>query len=538
MKLKKTRLFEPDTYAGRYLNTDREILSFYDYKLNETQERADELDGLTFKRDQVVAALQSFQRRCFPCEQALFQTERLLQQDAVAVVGGQQAGLLTGPLYTIHKIVSIISESRRLERELERPVVPIFWIAGEDHDIDEINHTFFHEKNNISKIKIKEKNEIKTPASERIINKESAREAVFEALKNMPETSETKELKKALLADAEKELTYTEWCAEVLYRLFKGSGLVVMDAHDPGIRKVEKEYFLEMVKNNTDMRHAFTSQAEKMREKGFGEPITIDPDNAHLFIEENNQRYLLQSDAGRWWKKGEEHSRSQEDIAAALSQESGLSNNVVSRPVMQDLILPVHTFIAGAGELHYWGTLKEAFHSFGHRMPIVKPRHSITLVSRKSEKTLNQYGLDLKDVISRGTEDIRQKRIEDAEGAHSEKLIGNVETKVSEELQTLLKTGGSQRTKEQLHERYVKKWEKLMEDYRKDFNKALEKEEDVHLKRLAALEAEIFPEKNKQERFLNIHPFLNNYGNDLVERLTDNVVKQENGHPSHFIAYL
>lgn len=538
MKLKKTRLFEPDTYAGRYLNTDREILSFYDYKLNETQERADELDGLTFKRDQVVAALQSFQRRCFPCEQALFQTERLLQQDAVAVVGGQQAGLLTGPLYTIHKIVSIISESRRLERELERPVVPIFWIAGEDHDIDEINHTFFHEKNNISKIKIKEKNDIKTPASERIINKESAREAVFEALKNMPETSETKELKKALLADAEKELTYTEWCAEVLYRLFKGSGLVVMDAHDPGIRKVEKEYFLEMVKNNTDMRHAFTSQAEKMREKGFGEPITIDPDNAHLFIEENNQRYLLQSDAGRWWKKGEEHSRSQEDIAAALSQESGLSNNVVSRPVMQDLILPVHTFIAGAGELHYWGTLKEAFHSFGHRMPIVKPRHSITLVSRKSEKTLNQYGLDLKDVISRGTEDIRQKRIEDAEGAHSEKLIGNVETKVSEELQTLLKTGGSQRTKEQLHERYVKKWEKLMEDYRKDFNKALEKEEDVHLKRLAALEAEIFPEKNKQERFLNIHPFLNNYGNDLVERLTDNVVKQENGHPSHFIAYL
>ncbi|PTL39719.1 bacillithiol biosynthesis cysteine-adding enzyme BshC [Alkalicoccus saliphilus] len=538
MELKKTRLFEPDTYAGRYLNADSEIISFYDYQLNETQERADELDKLTFNRDKVVSALQSFQRRSFPCEQALFQTERLLQEDSVAVVGGQQAGLLTGPLYTIHKIVSIISESRRLERELERPVIPVFWIAGEDHDIDEINHTFFHDKNNISKIKIKERNDIKTPASERIINKEAALEAVYEALKSMPETSETQEIKKGLLDDIKKDLTYTEWCAEVLYRLFKGSGLVVMDAHDPEIREIEKEYFSEMVRNNTTMRRAFSSQAEKMYEKGFGEPIAIDPNNAHLFIEENNQRYLLQSDGSRWWKKGEDHLWNEEEISAALIKKGGLSNNVVSRPVMQDLILPVHTFIAGAGELHYWGTLKEVFHSFGHRMPLVKPRHSITFVSRKSEKTLNQYGINLKDVINRGTKEIRQKRLEDADGAHSEKLIENVESKVSEELQLLLEMGGSQRTREQLHERYMKKWKKLMEDYRKDYNKALEEEEAVHLKRLEALEAEIFPEKNKQERFLNIHPFLNNYGNDLVERLTQNVVKQDNGEPSHFTAYL
>ncbi|TVP83441.1 MAG: bacillithiol biosynthesis BshC, partial [Alkalicoccus sp.] len=321
-------------------------------------------------------------------------------------------------------------------------------------------------------------------------------------------------------------------------RLFKGSGLVLMDAHDPEIREIEKEYFSEMVRNNATMRNAFNSKAEQMREEGFGEPITIDPNNAHLFIEENNQRYLLQSDGRRWWKKGGEHACSEEDIAAALCQESVLSNNVVSRPMMQDLILPVHTFIAGAGELHYWGTLKEVFHSFGHRMPIVKPRHSITLVSRKSEKTLNQYDISLKDVINSGTEEIRQKRLEEAEGAHSEKLIENVESKVSEELQTLLDTGGSQRMKEQLHKRYTTKWKKLMEDYRKDFDKALEEEEAVHLKRLAALEAEIFPEKNQQERFLNIHPFLNNYGSDLVERLTQNVVKQENGVPSHFIAYL
>ena len=62
---------------------------------------------------------------------------RLRQPGALAVTSGQQPGLFTGPLYTVHKALSTAALARVLERQWNRPVVPIFWAAGDDHDFAE-----------------------------------------------------------------------------------------------------------------------------------------------------------------------------------------------------------------------------------------------------------------------------------------------------------------------------------------------------------------------------------------------------------------
>src|SRR5699024_12707310 len=82
------------------------------------------------------------------------QIERLRDERSVVVIGGQQAGLLTGPLYTIHKIVSIIKYAKEQEAKLNIPVIPVFWIAGEDHDYADINHVYTTENGNLTKQKI------------------------------------------------------------------------------------------------------------------------------------------------------------------------------------------------------------------------------------------------------------------------------------------------------------------------------------------------------------------------------------------------
>src|SRR5699024_6579090 len=81
----------------------------------------------------------------------LSSNNRLRESDSLVVIGGQQAGLLTGPLYSINKLISIVQIAREQERILNRPVIPVFWIAGEDHDLDEINHIFTVKDNEIYK---------------------------------------------------------------------------------------------------------------------------------------------------------------------------------------------------------------------------------------------------------------------------------------------------------------------------------------------------------------------------------------------------
>src|SRR5699024_9139760 len=90
--------------------------------------------------------------------------------DAVVVIGGQQAGLLTGPLYSINKVISIISLAKRQEAEINRPVIPVFWIAGEDHDFDEINHVNIRTDKGIKKHTITHFPEIKKSVSKRCID--------------------------------------------------------------------------------------------------------------------------------------------------------------------------------------------------------------------------------------------------------------------------------------------------------------------------------------------------------------------------------
>lgn len=539
MQLIKQDLFSSDSFAGRYLNEDKIISTFYDYSLGMEKERAAELANYSFQRDHLAEAMLSFQKKNYPCDTAIEQIELLRKKDAITVVGGQQAGLFTGPMYTIHKIISIISEAGRLKKMLNQPVIPVFWIAGEDHDIDEINHAYVFRGEEAKKIKIPENNQIKTPASERIIDPDAAKEVVFEAMRHLQETKETKALKQALLQDIDGDLTYISWFSKILYYLFKGTGLVVMDAHDPLIRQIEKPYFEKMIAQNKEVRKGFLDQALRFKGQELGEPVMIEPENAHLFFHEDNQRFLLHADEHGWKEKGKDTYWSQEEIMQKVEKgEIALSNNVITRPLMQDLLMPVHTFIAGAGELAYWGLLKNVFHSFGHRMPIVRPRHSITFVSRKSAKTMKQYNLSLASVLKQGTKALRKQRVANVKSTDEKDLFIKAEKKMKESLSVIAEALPSDDKYLQLKERFENKAAAMLKDYERSIEHVTEEIESVHLKRLHALDTELFPEEQKQERHYTILSYVNSEGTDLIQRLLREVKREENGVPSHFISYL
>jgi bacillithiol biosynthesis cysteine-adding enzyme BshC len=506
-------------------------MEFFDYRLNKADRAAryNELMTLNFPRLELAEVLMKFNRKLNASEAALRQIERLKRVDSVVVVGGQQAGLLSGPLYTINKMITILVEAAKLEEELSVPVIPIFWIAGEDHDIDEVNHTFFHEGEEVRRVSIPERNELKQSVSERSIELDMTREKIVDAFSFLRETAFTETLYEELMDDLSQDLTYTQWFAKIVQRLFSHTDLVLLDAADPEIRRIERSFFAKMVAHSDAISQAFSEQAARFKEMDLGEPISTDKSNAHLFFHEGGQRFLLERTEKGFREKAGSRTWTYDSLLREVEEGTlQLSNNVVTRPIMQDLLLPVHTFIGGPGEVKYWGVLKDVFHCFDRKMPLVFPRYHLTFLSRRSQKNLKRYDLSVDDVLTSGVADTIERIIHSNKRVSKEKVMKKAKRELKQWMNELAESlGPIDHDIETVNNQFQTRVFQQLATYERKIEDLELLRHATHIKRLNQLEAEIRPNAIWQERYLNIYPFLNTFGPDLVSRLFNKLTNQK-----------
>ncbi len=518
------------------MNKDADVTRFYDYEWDDEESRLEDIDQTTYPRRELSEALTAYQIKHGGSPQSLDHARALAHEQAAVVVGGQQAGLLTGPAYTIHKAVSIILEAERLQQKWDRPFIPMFWIAGEDHDVDEINNTFVHHRQELAREKIFGRNDKRTPASERYIKQSEADAAIDALLAHINETQWTARLREELRSMTEEPLTYSSWCAKVMLYLFADSGLVVMDAHHPDVRKLEQETFLTMLDRSSAIQESVQQAAAEFEKGGYENPVNLDKENMHLFIHHQDERFLLYNEGNTIKEKN--GSRSWDYEAFFTQAQKGdfqFSNNVITRPVMQDILLPVHTFIAGAGELKYWGLLQGAFHAMNHHMPLVRPRDSFTWISRKTKKTMMDYQLTPEQAADETTAHLQEQLKQQWKAADESAAAEKAERLMREALKPLSEVLQDDR---QLHDTYNKKAAALIDAYRQDVTKAVDARVHVDTVRLESLETELRPGNAKQERVLNILPFLNVYGPDLIEGLLRRLRDKDTNTPRDWFIYL
>ena len=154
MDLESLNIPAINQFASKYLNQEEPVTSFFHYNINMPsvyQERMKDLHSRQFPREGLTKCISSYMEG-LPSSDKVEESLGKLRNNAVTVVAGQQAGLMTGPLYTIHKIISVIQLARQQEAELKHPVVPVFWIAGEDHDYQEVNHIFVEKGAKLEKV--------------------------------------------------------------------------------------------------------------------------------------------------------------------------------------------------------------------------------------------------------------------------------------------------------------------------------------------------------------------------------------------------
>ncbi|WP_138493228.1 bacillithiol biosynthesis cysteine-adding enzyme BshC [Paenibacillus pinistramenti] len=481
----------------------------------------DHTEGSRIDRHNVVDVLRTYNKLYNPHPKVAESLERLEQKGTPVIVGGQQSGLFTGPLLVIYKAATVVQAARKAEAELGRPVVPVFWIAGEDHDWDEANHTYVLSKDlKVSRIRMYRDDDHRNSVSYTPVEEEEWSKALAELNELLPDT----EFKPQLMSDLRESVseTLSVSFAKLLGRLFGPYGLILLDSADPQLRQLEKEMFKAVIRKGDELTASYIEAARQIREMGLEEQAEVAEDGANLFYIHEGERLLLFRNGEQFQDRKGRVSFSREELLQEVDQHpERFSNNVLTRPLMQDALLPVLGFVLGDGEIAYWALLKQAFRVMGLQMPILLPRMSFTVVEGTLQKYMDMYSLTYEDVRDayedkRAAWLLQQDHVRIDERFDEVKEVFNrLYEPLIEELGTiqkgLIRLGGSNQ------ERILSQM-----DYLRDKAKeALAAAHDATLRHWDRIHLSLMPQDKLQERVYNIFYYLNRYGSEFMDHLME-----------------
>jgi len=531
-------LFE--TYIQNFAGVS-ELYDYHPWDPDVYEKRAEDLFSyrhLRADRTGLAEVLYAYNRSIGNAPQALNNIGRLAEDRALAVVGGQQAGLFTGPLFVVYKAITVIQAARQAEEKLRRPVIPVFWIAGEDHDLDEVNHIHaLTPQLKVEKIRIETAGASpRIPVSRLRIPRSAWLAAIGQLDAVLMPTEYKEDLMGRITRMAEQSRTLSEFFARALAWLFGEYGLVFLDSDDPALRRLEKPMFRRIIEQNAALNEALIYGREKVERLGFQPQTEIREGQANLFVIERDERALLYRTQTGFTTRQETNAYSAEDLLRLAEQHpERLSNNVMTRPLMQEYLFPVLAAVLGPGEIAYWGLTRKAFHSMGMRMPVLLPRSRYTLVEGTLQKHMQKFGLSPEDILFRFQEK-RQSWLERQDSLRLPERFARLRAQFTEAYRPLLddiakinpglkKLGDTnmQKIAEQLE---------FMENRAKG---AFASQFESSLRQMDRLYLSFLPLGKPQERILNIFPYLNKYGTDWLRELTESPVPLTG---QHHVCYL
>lgn len=518
-----------------YNQDEQFIHTFFDYK-NENDaypERLKELSDRPFLRKELAEVIHTFMEPFGISDKASAYINEL-SDNGVVVIGGQQAGIMTGPLYSIHKAITVILLAEMKRKELSVPVVPVFWVAGEDHDLNEINHVYTESSGKATKQKYREKFILKLMASDAEYSETQMEAFVNDIFRQFGETSYTKTLRNDVLQAVKAEKTFTGFFVRLMNGIFSEQGLLFIDSAYKPLREIEKNHFDRFVRESGELAKLIAQKEKDFEVLGFGRPIQAEEDAANLFYVHETGRVLLSRDNEDFVNKSTGIRFTYDELLDVANEKPWLlSNNVATRPMMQDLVFPVLAFVGGPGEIAYWALLKEAFHHMEIRMPILVPRISITLVTSDAKKAMDDVSLTIGDVLSGNVQEERERYIESLQNEHFEGLLQETETLLKGQYEELAKEADP--TMKDLLQKNLEFHKKQFNYLRKKAEEELLIKHEVALRKYRILENELLPEESLQERIYTPYSFMNQYGPGLVQDLLRQPLKMDG---THQIVYL
>ncbi len=419
--------------------------------------------------------------------------------------------LFTGPLYFLYKIISTINLCKELKQKYpDNNFVPIYWMATEDHDFEEINFFNFNNK------KVDwDRNSGGAVGELSTDGLESVYQSFSEMLGNSPNARKIKSLFKEAYLNHTKLAEATRFLA---HSLFDDFGLLILDANNAALKKLFIPQIKEEVKINTA-----SVEVEKINKRINSIPqknykLQVNPREINLFYLKDGVRERIIKQNNTFFINNTTIQFSENELQSEIeTYPERFSPNVILRPLYQEVILPNLCYIGGGGELAYWLQLKSFFEKSKVLFPVLLLRNSALLISSKEIEKINKLNLTVEDLFlsknklqSKVTRQLSDIKIDLSEQRnHLKQQFKDLYTLAKKTDPTFEKMVAAQETKQlngldKMEKRLLKAQKRKLVD---------------HLNRVTQLQNELFPKGSLQERTANFSEFYLEYGNELIEIL-------------------
>ncbi|WP_068502150.1 bacillithiol biosynthesis cysteine-adding enzyme BshC [Paenibacillus kribbensis] len=481
----------------------------------------DETEHLRLSRKEVVACLRIYNEQYNSYEAVRASLDRLESPDALVVAGGQQSGLFTGPMLVIYKAVTIIQAAREAEERLGRPVIPVFWIAGEDHDWDEVNHTYVLASDpQAVKIKLKKQPERRSSVSAIKVDAVEWEQAMADIEQSLPDSEHKADILRMIEHGLTDSYGLSEAFAKLLGLLFGDYGLVLLDSADPSLRKLEASVFRRLVQHNDELEQAYRTAAARIVDYGYHLQADVHEDGANLFYIHEDERLLLFKQGGLFTDRRGMVTFTQEELLREIDiHPERFSNNVLTRPLMQDSLFPVLASVLGLGEIAYWAITRDAFGVLKMQMPILLPRMSFTLVEPGVEKYMLKHELSFGQVRD-GLEESKKQWLAAQDQLGIQDQFSGVKEAFARLYEPLVQQAGLiEKGLLPIGETNSKKILLQIAYLETKVQEALLRQNETALRQWDRIEWSLFPFGQPQERVYTIYHFLNRHGLGLIDMI-------------------
>ncbi len=422
--------------------------------------------------------------------------ERLKKDTTFTISTGHQLNIATGPAYVIYKIIHCIRLAEELKKEYpSNEFVPVFWLASEDHDIEEVNHTSLFGK------KIQWNEQQGGAVGQYELNQwEEMKAEIAAFFHNHPE-GEIHQLLEKYSGDNVARATQ-----QLYHTLFERYGVLVIEPNVPGLKSLFTNIMQE------EVRKPFVEQCvhkanETIVRLGFAPQAFARPINIFQLSKGKRERLLAENDT--------------EIIEAIGNHPEHFSPNVMLRPAYQETILPNLVYVGGGGEISYWIQQKGVFDTIGLAFPLLSVRNSVQLIDVSTQKKCEKLNLLWQDIFT-PLQELQRDYIQANSG--DELNFSAIDTALFQLNKVLIEQAELfDQNMEKFVEAETSKLAKQLEMIKSKFTKHRKGQLEVAMKQLEDLKAKLFPNNGLQER---TESFLSFCKDGNISKMID-VVKNE-----------
>jgi bacillithiol biosynthesis cysteine-adding enzyme BshC len=467
------------------------------------------------ERRREIAAILREQNLVFGSAPETEKSLQRLENGAFAVVSGQQVGLFGGPAYSFYKALTAIESARELSLS-GIDAVPIFWMATEDHDIDEVRHAAWFHEGRLKNLILPAPKEEGRPVGEVKLGGEI--EALLKEIEVSFAVPGGEELLELLRSCYSPHQTYGSAFGKLFAKLFSPHGLILLDPLSPKLHILAAPILHEALERRDDLNESLLLRDKELEKAGYPPQVKVTSKSTLLFALHDGKREVITASNGKFSFSGKAVPRV--DLLREVSATpEAFSPNALLRPVMQDFLLPTVAFYGGPAEIAYFAQSEVLYRKLLGHMPVLLPRADYTLVDAKATRILRKYKLKVEDAWQGSQALLKMMyaaNVPNKLGKSFDKSLNQIEQSIGTLHESIRKVDPSiQGTITRAEKRIRYQVEKL----RTKTGAALDRHDKVITQHAEFLENLLYPHKGLQSRDLSFLPFLLRLGTDGLGEL-------------------